>query len=278
MDWAKLSKTPLPTVLAVLAVILAVIAAPEKWGKLGTYEPPQFGTVGRIGLTLLALLLLGAAFYLYRSRGHRDSGGSNLRDQGLEPQPTRAERTGQEVWSDPAPQAPHDSRLPEITNIQLKPLCESWAEVGDGRGEFERKVFDYDFAEDPVFEITVQNNSSSSIMLYKVGVRLIRREPGRFGGCCGGTWDYRTRQMHTEVKVHCPDEWKRMNHIDDRNSRASEAFMEPIEMNSGGSRYFFGLMLENFVDLSSSTTSKLTFYLVTDNNRIIESRPIMLHQ
>lgn len=240
MDWPKVLKTPLPTVLVVLGCVLAVIAGASElqWGtfKLISLEPS-----GRIYLGVLGMLLCGAGIYL---------------------------RHGSAV------QAPH-AALPEFY-VRLKPECESWKKIGDGNDKFERN-YDYEFAEDPVFEIVVGNNSSNTLMLDRAGIRLLRREPRRMGTT--GSWDYRTLEAQAELTVPCPDEWKRTRGvIDDRSSRASKAFVKPIEMNKGGSRYMFTLKLENFVDPSRASDSEIRFYLVTGNNRTAESRSIWLSQ
>jgi hypothetical protein len=168
--------------------------------------------------------------------------------------------------------------LPEITNIRLKPGCNGWQVERDKCG-FERNL-DYEFAEDPVFEITVQNNFSSTVMLYEAGVHLLRRELGPYAGATMGEWEYRTREAQDEVIVTWPEVWKRapLGAIEDRNSRASKPFVKPIEMNEGGSRYLFTLKLENFIEKYSSTSCEVRFFLVTENNRLAESISIWLSQ
>ena len=164
--------------------------------------------------------------------------------------------------------------LPEFTMIRLKRECESWKEIGDGK--FGRN-FDYEFAEDPVFEIVVENNSTNILMFHRAGIRLLRRDP-TVGGTLG-SWDHRTLEVQAELIVHCPDEWKRTEGvIDDRNSMASKPFVKPIELNKGGCRYLFTLKLENFVDTNSASDSEVRFYIVTGNNRTAESRSILLCQ
>jgi hypothetical protein len=255
MDWIKLLKTPLPTVLVVLGCVLAVIAAAAgelHWG--GTFALSHLDPSGRIGLGSLGVLLCAAGVYLYRSGGHENS----------------AKKKTLTI----TPELRTQIVFPEFTMIRLKGGCESWKEIGDGNSKFERNR-DYQFAEDPVFEIVVENNSSNTFMFYKAGVRLLRREPDRGGTM--GSWDYRTLEVQAELTVHCPDEWKR-GVIDDRNSRVSKAFVKPIEMNKGGSRYLFTLKLENFVDPNSASSSEVRFYLVTGNDRTAESSSIWLFQ
>lgn len=241
MDWTKVLKTPLPTVLVVLGCVLAVIAATSEL-QWGTFKLIDLESSGRIYLGVLGVLLCGAGIYLRHGSGV---------------------------------QAPNAAALPEFTIIRLKPECASWKEIA-GNDKFERND-DYEFAEDPVFEIVVGNNSCNTLMLDRAGIRLLRKEPRTMGTT--GSWDYRTLEVQAELTVTCPDEWKgTRGAIEDRSSRASKAFLKPIEMNKGGSRYMFTLKLENFVDPNSASDSEVRFYLVTGNKRTVESRSIWLSQ
>jgi hypothetical protein len=253
MDWTRVLKTPLSTVSVVLGAVLAVIAAAGGLKGRG-FELPQLDKSGRILLGFVGVSLCGAGLYArYRSGGTRQNA----------------------ISEPPAVNRPprNSAALPEFTMIRLKREGESWKEIGTGKF---RRNHDYEFAEDPVFEIAVENKSGSTLMFYKAGIRLLRREPEQGGTM--GSWDYRTLEVQSELTVHCPDEWKRTQGIiDDKNSRASEAFVKPIVMNEGGSHYLFTLKLENCVDPEKASSSEVRFYLETGNGPA-ESKSIWLYQ
>jgi hypothetical protein len=236
MDWIKVLRMPLPTVLVVLGGALAVIAAARglHWGS---FALPQLDTSGRIGLGFLGVLLCSAGFYMYR-RG----------------------------------------TLPEFTIVRLfqpsqLPGSESWKQFGD---KFERNL-DCEFAEDPVFELTVENNSSNTLVFYRAGIRLLQRIPRTVSTM--GAWTHRTLEVRAALTVRCPDEWKRTRGVpDNTHNRCENDFYPAVEINKGSSHYTFTLELQNFSDTNSASSSEIRFYLVTGNNKPAESRSIWLIQ
>lgn len=161
--------------------------------------------------------------------------------------------------------------LPEFTMIRLFSRNQpqdnaSWNEIRDG--EFQRND---ELAADPVFDIMVENKTSNTLVLYRVGIRILQRKEGT-----GGTKGYpQPVEVQSEFRVPCPQEWKRTwGVIDDR--RWTE-FVAPIEMKKGGSPFRFTLMLENFCDPDSASSCEVKFYLVTGNGTA-ESRSIWLSQ
>ena len=163
--------------------------------------------------------------------------------------------------------------LLEFSMIRLfhKPLesSEAWSEIGDG--EFQRS---FEVVEDPVFDITIDNKSSNRILVYRVGVRILRRKPG-IGGTMGAP-SYQIVGKHYDVKVHCPQEWKGM--WGEINDKRWTDFTDPIEINKSGSRYRFTLTLENVCDVDSASSSEVRFYVVTGNGIVAESKSIWLLQ
>lgn len=237
MDWAKvLSKTPLPTVLVVVGAILAMIAAASglDWGNSLRLH---LDLGGRIGLGLLGVVLCGAGFYTRLTGGKS----STL------------------------------AALPEFTMIRLFPPdqpedSKPWYEIGDY--EFQRKL---EFDADPVFDLAVENRSSHTLLLYRVGIHILRRK-AETGGIMGVP---RPMKVQADFTVHCPEAWKqRLDIIDEC---ASTEFVRPIEIKRGDSAFRFTLTLRNFADPDTATASEVRFFLKTGNGTA-ESRSIWLHQ
>jgi hypothetical protein len=133
---------------------------------------------------------------------------------------------------------------------------QSWNEVPDG--EFRRNC---EFAADPVFDVMVENKSSSTLVFYRVGIRILQREAmtGSTMGCAQPVG------VQSEFSVHCPGRWKQSWGVIDDRTWAE--FAAPIEMKKGDSPFRFTLMLENFCDIDSASSSEVRFYLETGNGR-----------
>ena len=163
--------------------------------------------------------------------------------------------------------------LPEFTLIRLFPPNQPeesapWTRI-DNSDEFHRK---YEFAADPVFEITVENKSRHSLLIYRVGVHLLQRKEDT-GGIMGLPQPV---PVQANFKVRCPDEWKHDWGVIDERTRPAE-FDDPFEMREGDSPFRFTLMLENFSDTESASRCELRFYVETSRGTA-ESRSIWLSQ
>jgi hypothetical protein len=162
--------------------------------------------------------------------------------------------------------------LPEFTMIRLyRPPNqlyegESWSEDGDGKFRRNPKL-----AADPVFDIMVKYESSNTLAVYSVGIHLLQRI-AETGGTMGSPSDV---EVHSELTVRCPQNWKQTSGIID--DRASTEFDNPKEMSKDNPRLRFTLMLDNFCDKDNASSCELKFYLVTENGTA-ESRSIRLSQ
>jgi TIR domain len=126
---------------------------------------------------------------------------------------------------------------------------------------------------DPAFDVQVKNKNSRPVVCHRVGIRIVSRQGGKFGG--GSMGFSETLPIQSEFKIHCPSEWKPLRGT--INDQSWTDFPDPIEMKEGDSAFRFTLMLENFCDTHSSLSSEVKLYLDTDNGRV-ESKSIWLHQ
>jgi hypothetical protein len=149
--------------------------------------------------------------------------------------------------------------------ISLSEECESWSKIGD---KFERS---HEFAADPVFDIMVKYNGSDTIAVWGVGIRLLRRTPG-IGGILGNPTDV---EVHSQLKICCPPEWKQT--WGDVDEKVETRFRNPKEMSRDNPRLRFTLMLENFCDKGNASSCEIKFYLATENGTV-ESESILLRQ
>src|SRR5271167_105667 len=124
---------------------------------------------------------------------------------------------------------------------------QAWNELSPG-------VFQRDIAldADPVFDVMVANNSRGTLVFLRAGIRIIQREPG-FGGTLGVPEPVK---IQCNLSVHCPEDWKRFELIDDRRWTR---LPDPIEMKRDDSPFRFTLLLENFCDPDSASSSDLRF-------------------
>lgn len=201
--------------------------------------------------------------------------------------------SGQSWQADsPAPNASPTGELPEFTVIRLlrdqrflpEPKHQPWREVSEEREasmlKFKRNFVTLpDSAEpnfvltDPAFDVQVKNESSRPLVCHRVGIRIVNRQAGKFGG--GSTGYSKILRMQSEFKIHCPNEWKPLRGT--INDRRWTDFPDPIEMKKADSAFRFTLMLENFCDTENSLSSEVKLYLDTDNGRV-ESKSIWLDQ
>ena len=91
---------------------------------------------------------------------------------------------------------------PEFIMIELfsgneQQGSKSWTKVGERK--FQR---DFEFAADPVFNVMVRGKSS--VILYRVGIRILQRTPGT-GGMFG---ESQPIKVQSEFSVDCPQGWK----------------------------------------------------------------------
>jgi len=173
------------------------------------------------------------------------------------------------IFAEPRPRSP--AALLKFEMIRLfsgnQPQeSKAWTEIRND--EFRRN---YELGADPVFEITVANQGSKTILVYRVGIRVLQRIAGT-GGCMGYPQPV---PVQAEFRVRCPQEWKQTWGIIDKTEWTD--FVAPIEMKKGDSAYNFTLVLENFCDPDSSSSCEVRFYLVTGNGTA-ESRSIWLSQ
>lgn len=237
MDWTKLlSKTPLPTLLVVLGCGLAVIAAAREL-HFGGLSLPLLDPSGRIGLGFR--VGLGCLAVLLCGTG------LYMYRRG-----TLAEFMAISIFQPNPPEA-----------------GKAWKKITEDK--FERN---WELAVDPVFDIIVKYEGSNTLVIYNVGVRLLERLPGEGGGTMGIPPDL---EVHAELEVDCPQEWKQVwGTVDER--AAVEAFT-PKEMGKDNPRLRFTLMLKNFCDKDNSTLCKVKFYLETEHG-MAESKTLCLSQ
>lgn len=173
--------------------------------------------------------------------------------------------------SNPAP----ESRFAKFGVIRLELNSEAWYEVREGE-EFEKgkKEFKrhWEIAADPVFDLTVENNSDRTLTLYRVGICLLQRK----GGFGGNTRGYgQTVEVQSEFIVECPPRWKQAWGV--LNDRRWTEFVDPIAMKKDDDPFRFKLMLRNFCDTDSASFSQVLFYVETSNGTV-ESKSIWLSQ
>jgi hypothetical protein len=169
------------------------------------------------------------------------------------------------------PERHTQATLPEFTMIRLSPPnqpqeSESWSKIGDG--EFRRN---YELAADPVFDIMVKYEGSNTLGVYGVGIHLLQRIGGR-GGTMGNPPDV---EVHSQLKVSCPQKWKQAwGNIDDT---AETPFVNPKEMSKDNPRLRFTLMLKDFCDKDNASSCEVRFFLMTEHGTV-ESKSIWLSQ
>lgn len=136
-----------------------------------------------------------------------------------------------------------------------------------GKREFRRER---EMAADPVFDLSVANNSGRTLICYRVGIRLLQRKGRWAGNCQGGS---QTLKVQSEFIVDCPQRWKQARGVLNDRSTPTE-FVDPIMIKSGeGDR--FTLTLKNFCDPDSATASEVQFYLETNYGKF-DSKSIWL--
>lgn len=138
--------------------------------------------------------------------------------------------------------------------------------------ELEPGVFqrNFELAADPLFDVMVLNNSGGTVWLLRAGIRILQRTPG-----VGGTLGYpEPVKIQSNLRVHCPDDWKRFKVPQDR---IWTALPDPMEMKKDDSPFRFTLLLENFCDIDSASSSEVRFCLETDRAKV-ESESIRLLQ
>jgi hypothetical protein len=134
--------------------------------------------------------------------------------------------------------------------------------------EFERT---WKFAADPVFDISVENNTGSNVAIYRMGIHILKREQGT-GGTLGSP---QYVEVQSKLTVHCPQKWKETFGVINDRSWVKE--FGPIQMQKDDSLFRFTLMLENFCDVDNASSSEVRFCLTT-GKRTVESKSIWLHQ
>ena len=140
-----------------------------------------------------------------------------------------------------------------------------WVELRPGA--FQRT---WELAADPVFDVMVLNNSPEAMVFQRAGIRILQRRPE-----AGGTMGYpEPVPILCNLRVPCYQEWKR---FDLTNDRSWTPFPDPIRMKKDDSPFRFTLLLENFCDVDSASSSELRFCLGT-NSAIFESESIWLSQ
>ena len=175
---------------------------------------------------------------------------------------------------DVLPENPHSFRASEslvkltvrgtYSNEKLR-SAQPWREIGHCR--FHR---DFEVAADPVFDLVVENTSGGSLLLLKIGIRILQRKPG-----IGGVMGYpQPIKVQAEYSVHCYEEWKRFNLNDDE---VWNSFEDPICMKMDDSPFRFTLCLENFCDTDNASSSEIRFFLQTSSGTV-ESESIWLEQ
>jgi hypothetical protein len=161
---------------------------------------------------------------------------------------------------------------PEFTRILLfsgnqPPGKQPWHQNGENEFEQQRE-----FAGDPVFDIMVENNSGSTLVISRVGIHILERKPRTAGSTQGYP---QTVEVQSKLTVHCPQKWKETFGMINDTSWAEE--FEPIEMKKDDSPFRFTLKLENFSDADSASSSEVRFCLTTRNGKV-ESRSMWLLQ
>lgn len=143
--------------------------------------------------------------------------------------------------------------------------AQPWREIGHCR--FHR---DSEVAADPVFDLVVENTSGGSLLLLKIGIRILQRKEGT-----GGVMGYaQPIKVQAEYCVHCYDEWKRFN-LNDKE--VWKSFEDPLWMKKDDSPFRFTLCLKNFCDTDNASSSEIRFCLQTSSGTV-ESESIWLEQ
>jgi TIR domain len=138
--------------------------------------------------------------------------------------------------------------------------------------ELQPRVFQrsFELATDPVFDVMVVNNSGGTVVFLRASIRILQRTPE-----AGGTLGYpEPVKIQSNLRIHCPDDWKRFKVTQDR---IWTALPDPIEMKKDDSPFRFTLLLENFCDIDSAFSSEVRFCLETDR-ATAESESIWLLQ
>jgi hypothetical protein len=157
-----------------------------------------------------------------------------------------------------------------FTMIRLFPGNESldgrpWDEVDPG--VFRRN---FELAADPMFDIMVANNTGVTLVLLRVGIRILQRTRAT-GGTMGFPKPVKTQ---SKLSIHCHEDWK---HFDLSNDQSWIRFPDPIVMKKNDLPFRFTLLLENFCDIDSASSSEVQFCLEMDNTTA-ESESIRLLQ
>ncbi len=170
----------------------------------------------------------------------------------------------------PFTKAPETEALAKFIMIRV-PLRDQqdgrdlWNEMQSGC--FQRN---FEMASDPLFDLMIRNNGPETLLLLKAGIRVVKRTPG-----VGGTMGYSEPvKVQARLKVTCPDNWKRFDLTMDR---VWVDLPDPIEMKKDDSPFRFTLLLENFCDIESASSSEVRFCLKTDKG-IVESESVSLIQ
>jgi nucleoside phosphorylase/ankyrin repeat protein len=167
--------------------------------------------------------------------------------------------------------APESTTLLEFDVIRLfannlSQADQPWDKGDDG--VFRRK---YHLAGDPVFDISIRNISGGTLVFSRIGVRILQRIPGT-----GGTMGRYSKfvKVQGQFFVRCHERWKHAWNIDDRSWTDLD---DPIEIKEDDSPFRFTLMLENFCDTESASSSEVRFYF--ENSKVTaESDSIWLSQ
>jgi hypothetical protein len=147
---------------------------------------------------------------------------------------------------------------------------QSWVEEVKDQGR--RRVFERNFevAADPTFDIMAFNESGGTVVVLKVGIRILQRIPQR-GAITGVPKELKTL---SSLRVYCHQEWK---HFDLSNDQSWTRLPNPIVIKKNDLPYRFSLLLENFCDVKSASTSEIRFCLEADSAKV-ESESVWLEQ
>jgi hypothetical protein len=153
-------------------------------------------------------------------------------------------------------------KLAEIDDPNAQP---AWKRIAPNT--FQRVL---PLAADPKFELTVTNNGKADVTLFEVGVAILERLP-RDGGETMGEPEWTFPQA--DLSVDCPKEWKSG---DISKNEVSTPLPHGVILQRDVS-FVLSLVLKNFCDDQSASSSKVRFWFKT-NKESIRSDSILLEQ